>query len=671
MTQFFTYDGVDLGNASVRLEEGVPGFTSNADGSFGVGGLRIDDPTGALTFTQLQEFSHTETACSQPRTFTGYLWNMRVGRGPYRSGAGRVYDFDFADLNWLLTLQPLRGSTAKRPVETGDQRLAWLLASVALSGIVFDNGLVGSNTNSFDEADYRNRLATEVLADLCVSSSADTGRIFFVYRDNASGEPSLFIDRPSVATYTSTLEISNDLADVDNVTTFAPYMNVELEAGGEEIFCSVFFVYKTGQIYVHNATTHATYFAGAGFHRQAVFQTDRIGSAVTAQRHAESFLASHAGTLDTVTVPIKLPASKVNLVEAGMRIRNKFTHLPAPFNSYGYLRVAQRTVALTPGTNDHYDLTLKLTNRTISPVGGGDPGDFPKPACGSLTLLQSKVSTADNGTTVITTTYDSAPTEGNLLLAVLTVRGSLSGTIIVPSGWSAVGTTYNAGGSETGDSQVYVKDAGASEPAAVTFSNQGNYKRLTLLELATPGTVYASVVETAQPASSTPAIGPITPEATSTALIGVITAGSFVASPSFTVGAGWTEVDDGVVGSGAVAGPRHVVGFQTVASPSGTYSFDATQTASTTFAGIVIAVSCVGGSDPPAPGQVVPWTVVTMAGAVGTTAYPYADESLLVKVDGVLISPASYTETDPAAGTFTLSWTPDTDETVTVQYLGR
>ena len=666
MTLFFTYDGSDLGNTTVRLEGGMQ-VTAAADGTIASAQVTIDDPTGALSLTVMQQFSITETACSAQRLFTGYIYNIRQDRGPFVNGAGRVWTLEIADLNWLLHLAVLRGSSAKRPLESGNARMTWLLSQLTT---VADNGLVGANPWMFDEADYRGRYPNEVLPDLCVSSSTTVGRIFFVYWDQAAAEPALFIDVPSAAVNSSTLRLSNVLADVDDTVTFAPYRDSEIGIVGEDVFCGVYFTYKGTSIYRHDATTHAAFFSD-GYHRDGVFSTDRVGNAATAIAHADQFLDAHSGEVDEITCLVKLPRDKVNLIDAGMRIQVKFSHLRG-YTSFTWVRVQKRTVILTAGTNEFYDVQLTLSTKGRDPLPSGDPGgDFPKPACGSLTLLQSKVSTADNGTTVITTTYDSAPTEGNLLLAVLTVRGSLSGTIIVPSGWSAVGTTYNAGGSETGDSQVYVKDAGASEPAAVTFSNQGNYKRLTLLELATPGTVYASVVETAQPASSTPAIGPITPEATSTALIGVITAGSFVASPSFTVGAGWTEVDDGVVGSGAVAGPRHVVGFQTVASPSGTYSFDATQTASTTFAGIVIAVSCVGGSDPPAPGQVVPWTVVTMAGAVGTTAYPYADESLLVKVDGVLISPASYTETDPAAGTFTLSWTPDTDETVTVQYLGR
>ncbi len=57
--------------------------------------------------------------------------------------------------------------------------------------------------------------------------------------------------------------------------------------------------------------------------------------------------------------------------------------------------------------------------------------------------------------------------------------------------------------------------------------------------------------------------------------------------------------------------------------------------------------------------------------STGTTMFPFADRSLLVKVDGVLISTASYVEDDGLCGDFHLTWQIDPDETVTVQYQGR
>lgn len=74
---------------------------------------------------------------------------------------------------------------------------------------------------------------------------------------------------------------------------------------------------------------------------------------------------------------------------------------------------------------------------------------------------------------------------------------------------------------------------------------------------------------------------------------------------------------------------------------------------------------------PPSPGQWVLGEIPSMAGAVGTLDFPYANGSLRVTVDGILISAASITETNPAAGTFTLAWSPDPGETVVASYQGR
>ncbi len=93
------------------------------------------------------------------------------------------------------------------------------------------------------------------------------------------------------------------------------------------------------------------------------------------------------------------------------------------------------------------------------------------------------------------------------------------------------------------------------------------------------------------------------------------------------------------------------------------------------WGGLALAFLGIAGANPPNPSQDVPWEVVTMTTengvSVGTTQFPYADRSLQVKVDGVLISTASYTETDGLCGDFALSWQIDADETVTVKYIGR
>jgi hypothetical protein len=106
MTRILRYAGVQLADNTVRLEDGIAGLTECADGSLGTAGVRFDDPTGADTYTLLQRFEIDETDCVLPRMFTGYSYNVRNNRGPFRIDAGRTHDLDIGDLNFLLHLQP-------------------------------------------------------------------------------------------------------------------------------------------------------------------------------------------------------------------------------------------------------------------------------------------------------------------------------------------------------------------------------------------------------------------------------------------------------------------------------------------------------------------------------------------------------------------------------------
>jgi hypothetical protein len=75
---------------------------------------------------------------------------------------------------------------------------------------------------------------------------------------------------------------------------------------------------------------------------------------------------------------------------------------------------------------------------------------------------------------------------------------------------------------------------------------------------------------------------------------------------------------------------------------------------------------------PPDTGQPVTGESPSITIGASTTTltldWPYAVGSLSIKVDGILISPASYVETTPGSGVVTLSWAIDADETVTVSY---
>ena len=84
-------------------------------------------------------------------------------------------------------------------------------------------------------------------------------------------------------------------------------------------------------------------------------------------------------------------------------------------------------------------------------------------------------------------------------------------------------------------------------------------------------------------------------------------------------------------------------------------------------------------AQPPAPQQPTPdlaaYKRVLASLKPGEAAWlfvyrPHPRGSLLVKVDGLIISPASYVEDDPSCGDFHLTWQIDSDEVVSVKYTG-
>jgi hypothetical protein len=686
VTRIIRYAGVQLADNTVRLEDGIAGLTECADGSLGTAGVRFDDPTGADTYTLLQRFEIDETDCVLPRMFTGYSYNVRNNRGPFRIDAGRTHDLDIGDLNFLLHLQPARGSTAKRPLESGDARMAWLLASVCLDGIVYDSGLVGSNPNMFDEADYTGAFADEIMPDLCVSSSDDIGRIFFVYWDENTQRPSLFIDLPTANVRVSDLRISNELSDVDNDITFAPYISPEVSGDGTEIYCSVFFKYKTGTIYVHNQTTHDAFFASAGFHRQAVYETSRVGSLSTAQRHADQFLAAHSGQRDVITCTVKLPPSKVNLIGQGMLVSCKFEHLPT-YETFTDLRVAQRTVLMTQTTSEYYDVQLTLNRYGITPAGGGPgTGDFPQPppAAG----IEQFVSGVVDGTGHLV--LPSAPTVGNTLVTFITGRlPPCQLATAVPWTEHPAGLLGNTGFfNDSGRMAYRPVDGGDTAAVQVAVSDTTQAVLWEVSGLVTPSTTAVAEVSTlVQPAAAN--AGTITTAAGDLVLAGI------VIQCSGWGGNGDTTLSDDAeyttVASHEILNPgdptepfssdtaHPALWFGTlIGATAGTHTPSVSITGAGFnfggWGGLQMAFAGSAAANPPSPGQDLGWHVPTAVpdgeDFTWDLGFPFSDGSLEVRLDGQ-DQTGAVTSYDGACGEFTVSFEVLPGELLEARGIGR
>ena len=344
--------GGSLLSQRVELTVSEDGYVAAAElGSLGTGGVTLDDPAGDLTFNGFSTFTVDDTDATPTRVWTGYIADRGIGRGSrVFTGTGRVYDCNLLDLNFLLKLVALRSNAAKRTAETDVARVAWLLTSEALTGLVTDEGLVSTlNATGFLAEDTRHSYALDVLTGV-----AGTGaKNFFVYRDETSGNAALFHDRDTAAVWPSSLSISNDPADVNGTTVFPPNGDLMAERSPDELYSGIDYIYKGNPIYLASATTEAA----LGFKRDLVYHTDRVGKLATAQSEAAAFLNAHAGERDVIPVTIRVPSASVNFVYAGQELNIKLVHVPG-YSSYTATRV--RRCSKIPSGPGFWDVVLEL-----------------------------------------------------------------------------------------------------------------------------------------------------------------------------------------------------------------------------------------------------------------------------------------------------------------------
>jgi hypothetical protein len=659
------------------------GLTSNADGSVGFGGIVFDDSAGSLSIQGWNEVIVRETDCTDaPILFKGWIGDRvysRQGEATYRIGSARWIDCNLVDANAALAIRLFVNPTAKRPAETDIRRINWLLGAAdpgGLDGLVIDHGLVDRSTpRPFEEADYRGAYALDVLNDL----AAPLGRIFFVYVEQGSGDFSLFYDFPTSTVATSPIVISNVLSDVvadTNGNTYAPYLDATLHRDPSAVVSLVRFVYRNGVVLEGDTTTETTFFSAAGtggtelLNRGINTNNDRVGLVATARIMADGILAKNSVEEDTITVTVQLPSTKAGWIGEGQRVAVRFAHLPG-YETSTYMRVQSRNIQHSQGTNLFYDVTLTLSNTGVHGTGGGGgtgPGDFPQPPATPGTIIQSDFDL--DGATMPNPIED-----GDLLVLAISSRSSLgtpTGYTLGPEGvqssadWMAFFTKTASGDSQTTPPTISGGTGWWELSAGLTIADSSS----------------ASGSATGLP-SETFSAGAVDMAAGDIALIlfagadgGVMDSGIILDDWHWVIAGAATEDHHGSVTSGH---PAFVFAHYT-ATAAGSFTAQATflepiSSGAFTWTAQVLVLHSDAATNPPPPAQETPWVTVTMTtvGGVstGTTAFPYADRSLQVKVDGVIISPASFTETDGACGDFALSWEVDPDNVVQVSYKGR
>lgn len=438
---------------------GVAGLPSAAfNGEVSVAGLQIEDPEGDLLLAGLHAFTVDETDCDLPRIFTGWLYGKTISRGPYRTGAGRVWNCDIVDQNFAFGLKVFRASSAKRPAETDIARMAFMVDSAPMAATpVHANSFANFTDNpiNFGDADY----VTQYPVELAASVAGTSGKNFYAYWDETEEEISLYYDLVTEQARVSSLAISNVIADKD-ADTFYPTVDAEMNRTPEQVASGMLFGYRGAYVYRQRAETITDY-----IDRDVVYRTDRVGIEATAIALADAMLIERSVEKDTITCTIRVPSSRVNHAHAGMWIPCRFTHLPGLEAGGGVsLPIIRRNVIPVPGRRDQYDLQLELSTKAPERgPGGGDPGVFPHdppPDAGHYWEGSFSVSDPDEDTggptvefipglytfTITITEVDGDP-DGNAPYSSYAWIGDPAGD--GSKTWLKVGATYSPGGDTT------------------------------------------------------------------------------------------------------------------------------------------------------------------------------------------------------------------------------
>ena len=389
MTLAIDYNGAPIGYDVPPTKVAMP---QRAElGAISMGSISPEDPTAALTLVGHKPIAITESACSQQRLFTGWTVERNMGRSFEQSqfvGADPlIHDTTIVDLNAAFGFRIITWTDGKRPEESVDDRLAWLLTSNYLAGpdgeLVGDTGKVKTGFSlMMDAVDYRGSYPADVLADL--SQRYATPINYFAYWDYAPvtghgvARPGLFFDYISEGRFDCTISISNLVADtytgdVPKTTCFAPITESRLERSPDQVYSDVIVNYSGGSCYRINAAT-----ATAFIKRGTSISRPHIGKLATAQAAGDAWLAQHNVETDRITTTIHVPRTVVGLIQAGMRMQVKFTHL-TDYTAFTWMRI----VACTPRPVDdlarYYDVDLELVSPQAAAgcVGATPSGFYP------------------------------------------------------------------------------------------------------------------------------------------------------------------------------------------------------------------------------------------------------------------------------------------------------
>jgi hypothetical protein len=683
MTKVFKVDGVALPDGAILMEGGhtnLPGGVGGLPVSAwycepGIGTINVDDPGGDYELAGWHTFTVDEDeSIGTERQWSGWLIGRKITRGPYKDGPSRVWEVDILEINGLFNLQVFRANSAQRPAETDVERMTWMIASAPMATTpVFDDG-------RFSTANPANLAAADFVrsfpVDMAANAAGQSGKNVYAYWSHADGEIGFHYDAVGAGP-TCTLAISNVIADKDS-TTLYPFLDAELDADAYGLYTGVLLDYVGSATYGENQALiddlSPTEFSPAEFKRDQMIRSDRISRTTTAEAYVTTYLEAAATEKEDITVGVTVPADQAGLIEAGMNIDVKLTHIPG-LEDFTTLPIIRLSKVPTPNRTDTWDVRLQLSrNVKVTLAPGGDPGGLPHTGC-EPELVQSVMS-EDSAIHIVNNGVDlpAAPAVGNLLIASLSVRQVLNP--VTPTGFTGLGTGYQddpstGGGHKDIGGRLFYRIVQPGDTAHIAFTRTGDSETHVYISEWAGVDTFVSLTTTTDDTdqSADPMVfgsDPIFPTAGLSVFI------FYLLMPSLNVGDDWfpsatsnaTNLDnagEGTGGSFAKAWQGWDGGPQ-ASGASRAVTVTATPTAGNARGWFVLGAYFTGTCSDIPPGVGTGRFNEFVANGddtttVFTTRYPYAPGSLRVFVDGVPIV-NGLTESDPATGEFTLDFAP-------------
>ncbi|MDD5304037.1 MAG: hypothetical protein PHS14_13130 [Elusimicrobia bacterium] len=354
-------------------------------GAVGNGNIVLDDPNGTVGHASdgivgLKQFHMDELACppGNQRLWTGYVADRRYYRGNQEAsgtpsslitGVARKIDITLVDLNDFLAFRVFAPvatdptSSFDRPAETTLQRIAALLAVDFLSTTLFDIGYIPATGGvALDANDYTGYRPQDVLNDIAQKNKWN----YFVTYDEATNHYVLWMDDwktdgSATKTFDSTLQLTNVLSEVDDVTTF----RIEPDAVGTlDPSRIVTAEYGTGTGVTGYRTLPSTANTFA-WRDGAPVQMD-VKSQTKLDAWLDADLVQNSTEDNRISCTVRVPNDKVTAIKAGQRIQCHFTHIPEVQSAMTWCRILQMTIAQAQQTPEFYWLSLELS--PIPPV---------------------------------------------------------------------------------------------------------------------------------------------------------------------------------------------------------------------------------------------------------------------------------------------------------------